>query len=269
MLLRIDLGHFFLILAVSLLVSISPSHAIEKPEVNLPKAGIEQHRGAQLDLNIKLIDETGREVAVRDLIQPKKPTIFVPVYYTCPRLCSLILNGLYDGLNQLEGLKLGEDFSIVTFSFDSTETPDLAKKKGDAYRAMVTNPAHDTSAWKFYVGTEENVRSLLSTIGFHVVPDEGEWAHSAALIVSTPEGKISQYYTGIMFSPFDLRLMLVEASQGGIGGLLDHAMLFCFRFDESKGKYTWAAFGLMRIFAVVTLVGILLLWWKLVKTKKQ
>lgn len=231
--------------------SYRPTYALEKPEVELQEAGITFNRGGTVDTMLTFTDSEGRRVTLSELMLPERPTILIPAYYECPRLCGLLLEGAFKGLNALD-LKLGEDYSVVTVSFNAAEGPPLAAEKAAFYRSQLVAPERSRQSWHFLVGEPDQINPLMRSIGFHFKPDQGEFAHAATLVVLTPDGKISQYLTGVTFAGFDLRLALVEASQGKIGSALDHALLFCFRFDPTKGKYTWAAWNVARLVALTS-----------------
>lgn len=241
------------IFALLLLLQPALTRALESPGTELQEAGITPNRGAQVDTTLTFSDSNGRNVALRELMLPARPVLLIPAYYECPRLCGLLLEGTVKALNGLD-LVLGQDYSVITVSFNAAETPSLAAEKAAQYRAQLLRPEGDGTAWHFLVGKEESITPLMQSIGFRFLPDRGEFAHAATLVVLTPDGKISQYLTGVTFPSFDLRLALVEAAKGKIGSALDHVLLFCFRFDPTKGKYTWAAWNFMRLAGIATLL---------------
>jgi protein SCO1 len=147
-------------------------------------------------------------------------------------------------------LELGTHYEVVTVSFDSAETPALAAERAAHYHALYRNTAKGPEHWRFLTGDEPNITQLMTQLGFSYQPDAGEFAHAAAIMILTPQGEISQYFTDINVSPWDVRLALIEASQGRIGSAIDHFLLFCFRFDRTKGKYSWAAWNVLRIGSV-------------------
>jgi len=240
--------------------------AIERPQEELQEVGVSQHLGDKVNLDVVLTDHTGKTQALRDFLAPNRPTILVPVYYECPRLCGLILNGLVKVVNELP-LKFGTDYQIAIVSFDSSETPKMATRRRETFLNQIF---YDESREKslveqhlhFFVGQEPQVASLMQEIGFKAKKDHKDFAHGAALILLTPQGQISQYLMGISFVAFDLKLSLVEASQGSIGSLVDHIMLFCFRYDQLQGKYIWVAFDAFWWGGVLTLIGLgSLMFW--------
>ena len=242
-----------LMLVLCLFLVGSPALALEHPEQDLDKAAITTKLGAQVNLDNSFIDESGKSVRLRDVAKDGRPFIVIPAYYHCPRLCGLVLKAVHDLIPQL-GLKLDEDFRIITVSFDISDTPALASERAAEFHAGLGAAETSARGWRFLTGSEDNVKSLMQQIGFHYLRDDGEFAHSAAIMILTPEGQISQYFTGISFTPRDAKLALVEAGRGSIGSAIDHFLLFCFRFDQTKGRYTWAAFNVMRAGGALTLV---------------
>jgi protein SCO1/2 len=231
--------------------------AIERPEQVIDtKVGVFTKLGTQVNLNREFTDSSGKVATLKDFMQPGKPAIIVPVYYRCPRLCGLVLDGVIALLNNLP-LSLGKEYSVLAVSFNPVERSDEANETREKFRGRVTGSALEGyDAFKFLVGNAVNVRDLMEELGFKFLPDGEDFAHSAAVMILTPTGEISQYFTGIEFSPWDVRLSLVEASSGGVGTAIDHLLLYCFRFDSLKGKYTWAVVGLLRIGGVLTLLGL-------------
>ncbi len=205
--------------------------------------GINQRLGESIDVSIELTDESGRTFAIGDRLDIDKPLVLLPVYYSCPRLCGLALAGAAQMFKEL-GLKAGEDYSALTVSFKHMESTDLAHSRGEEYRRLA---GLSPESWAFSTGGEEQIRRLMEQVGFRYREEGGEYAHSSALIIITPGGKVSKYFSDIKFSPMDVKLALVEASAGKIGTLVDHLMLFCYRFDPLKGRYTLAAWNFARV----------------------
>ncbi len=215
-------------------------------KVETKKIGFVTVLGGKLDKTLTFTDAEGKTVTLGDLLTPGIPTIFVPVYYSCPRLCGLLLNGFVELIKKID-LTMGTEYKVITLSFKPEETADLAKGKSNSVFAEINRPDVNTSNWRFLVGAEANIKQLMDQIGFRYEKDGDEYAHSSGFIVLTPDGEISQYFTGIEFPAWDVRLSLVEASKGSIGSTIDHILLFCYSFDPSKGKYTWVAFNILRI----------------------
>lgn len=232
------------------------AHAVERPEEVEKKVGIFTQLGAKVDLSRKFTDSTGETKSLREFAPEGKPILIAPVYYRCPRLCGLLLDGAYSLLNELS-LKLSRDYTLLVVGFNPVETPADARKVMDKFNSRLQGEATvDRSGVKYLVGSEENIAALMSEIGFQYMKDGDDFAHSAALMILTPSGEISQYFTGIDFPAWDVRLSLIEASRGAVGTAIDHLLLYCFRFDPLQGRYTWAVVGLLRVGGVLTLLGL-------------
>lgn len=236
--------------------------AIEDPgTMDSQDVGIYTKLGSHVNLDRRFTDISGATKSLKELVLPDKPIIIAPVYYKCPRLCGLLLTGVYDLLNELP-LKLGQDYSVLVVGFDPSETPADARVVMDKFNSRLKDGVREGSAAIHYlVGTPENVSALMSEIGFKFAKDGKDFAHSAAVMILTSTGFISQYFTGIIFPAWDVRLSLVEASKGVIGSAIDHFLLYCFRFDAVQGRYTWAVVGLLRVGGVLTLIGLGLVYY--------
>lgn len=256
-------------LAVGLL-ALGNVMAIERPgEVLDKEVGVFTELGKQVDLSRQFTNVAGQTRSLRDFAVPGKPILIAPVYYKCPRLCGLLLDGVYNLLNEIP-LKLSADFSVLVVGFDPHETPEDASKVMNKFNAkLIGEPASGASAIQYLMGDQEQVRGLMGELGFKYMRDGEDFAHSAALMILTPTGEISQYFTGIMFSPWDAKLALVEASKGEIGTAIDHLMLYCFRFDPLQGKYTWAVVGLLRVGGALTLLGLGLVYFFFVRKRRR
>ncbi len=242
--------------------SFSVAEAVEHPEEVLDsQVGIFTQLGAKVDLSRSFTDTAGQTKSLRDFVAPGKPIIIAPVYYRCPRLCGLLLDGTYALLNSLP-LTLSKDYSLLVIGFNPAEDSTDALKVMDKFNSRLKAQAtSDRSGVKFLVGSPENVSALMGEIGFRYMKDGADFAHSAALMILTPSGEISQYFTGIEFPAWDVRLSLIEASKGAIGSAMDHLLLYCFRFDPLQGRYTWAVVGLLRVGGALTIVGLLSVLW--------
>lgn len=238
----------------------APKVADEKPK-ELTGVGLEEKLGAKIDLSLKVRDENGQLVALSNYFDGKRPLILTPIYFSCPGLCNFHLNGLTDALKLMEkDWSVGGKYKILSFSFDSKETPDLAIKKKQTYMNLYGREGASDN-WHFLTADENTVQALTSSIGFSFKWDEAsqEWAHASAAVVITPDGTISRYLPGIMFSPQDIKLALVEASEGKIGSVVDHLVLYCFKYDPKQSKYTLAAFNVMKLGGAV-MVLLMVLW---------
>lgn len=231
----------------------------------LEDVGITEHLGARLPLDAAFVDENGKAVRLGEFFGGDKPVVLSLVYFRCPMLCTLVLNGLVDGLKEMP-LAPGADFEIVTISFDPRETPTLARLKKQNYVRELNRPGA-ADGWHFLTGREENIRKVTEAVGFRYryVAETQQFAHAAAIYLVTPDGRLARYLYGVGFEPTTLRLGLVEASEGKMGSSLDRVLLYCFHYDPQAGRYTLAAVTIMRVgggLVVVVLVIVLGVFWR-------
>lgn len=210
------------------------------------KVGIDQKLGDTLPLDLAFKDEYGRDVKLGDYFG-RKPVILTPVYYTCPMLCHLVLNGLVKSLKVLKFVP-GKDFEIVSFSFQPSDTTAQAMAKKEAVLKDLGHPDAGRG-WHFLTGDAETIRTLTQAIGFRYAydPRAREFAHASGIMVLTPEGTLSRYFFGIDYSPRDLRLALIESASHKIGTLMDQLILLCYHYDPSSGKYGFAVMNFLRL----------------------
>jgi protein SCO1 len=229
----------------------------------LKEVGIDQKLNQPLPADAVFKDETGNEVKLGSYFG-KRPIVVSLVYYDCPMLCTQVLNGMIAAFKTLS-LKPGQDFDVISISFDPRETPALAAAKKNVYvnHFPESRRAGANTGWHFLTGNEENIRRVTEAIGFHYRFDQStnQFAHASAIYVVTPEGKLSHYFYGIEYAPRDLRLGLVEASQNKIGSTVDQLMLYCFHYDPESGKYGAVVMNMIRLGGVITVfcIGLLLL----------
>lgn len=206
-----------------------------RPEL-LKDVGIDQKLNDSIPLGLAFRDETGKMVELHQYFG-RGPVILTLVYYNCPMLCTQVLNGLNRSLKEIP-MDVGKQFSVVTVSIDPTERPVLAAAKHELYTGIYGRPGA-AQGWHFLTGDEANIKQLARAMGFRYAydPDSKQFAHASAIFVLTPEGKLSRYFYGIQYPPRDLRLGLVEASEGEIGSAVDQLLLFCYHYDPQTGKY--------------------------------
>jgi protein SCO1/2 len=221
-----------------------------------PDAAIEQRLNEQAPLDLVFQDETGRPVALREFFG-KKPVILVLGYYRCPRLCSLVLNSLTDGLHGID-YAIGKEFSIVTVSVDPREKPELAVAKKTAYIEKYGRPGA-SAGWHFLTGEETPIKNLADAVGFRYAydPKTDQYAHASGIMILTPTGKIARYYFGLNYSPRDLRFGLEDASAGNVGTPVASPLrMLCFAYDPTTGKYTLMTLQFVRLSGLLTLLAI-------------
>ena len=232
---------------------LGPSASVRPP--GLKNVGIEQRLNEQIPLGLTFRDETGKAVRLADYLG-KKPVILSLVYYRCPMLCSELLAGLESAVKVLK-FDAGKEFDVLTVSFDPKDTPELATaKKAEILKRY--NRAGAADGWHFLTGPQESIDALTKAAGFQYQydPKTGQFAHSTAIMILTPEGRIAQYYYGVEFPPKDLRLGLIQASESKIGTLADQVVLYCYHYDPNTGKYSAIISRIIQLSGGLTILGI-------------
>jgi protein SCO1/2 len=225
-----------------------------RPEL-LKEVGVDQKLNDEIPLNLAFRDEHGRPVELAQFFG-SKPVILTLVYYNCPMLCTQVLNGLDRSLEVLP-LEIGKDFNVVTVSINPTDRPVVAEAKQAMYAGMYRRPGAQYG-WHFLTGDEPQIKQLADSVGFRYAydPDSKQYAHASAIMLLTPAGKISRYFYGVSYPERDLRLGLVEASQGKIGSPVDAVLLFCYHYDPHTGKYGLLISRVLQLGGILTvLVG--------------
>lgn len=236
-------------LAVVLVALACAAPALAQRQEPLPSelegVGIDERLGAAIPLDLQFTDESGKRVRLGDYFG-RRPVVLTLNYYECPMLCTLQLNGLIDGLGQLDWTP-GNEFEIVTVSINPLETPTLARLKKQSYLAELGKPGA-ASGWHFLVGSEKEIRSLADAVGFRYRYNEQrrEYVHAAGIMVATPNGTLARYLYGVVYEPKSLRLAVLEAGRGEVGSAAERFLLYCFHYDAEAGRYVVAAGNVMR-----------------------
>jgi protein SCO1/2 len=225
--------------------------ATPPPQI-LNNISIEQRLNATVPLALPFKDENGRAVKLGDYFG-NKPVVLALVYYDCPMLCTEVLNGMVSAFSVLK-FDIGKEFDVVTVSFDPREKPELARAKKATYLRRYGRP-----------GAEQ---ALTKAVGFHYQWDTQtqQFAHATALMMLTQQGKIAQYYYGVEYSAKDLRLGMVEASQGHVGTVVDQVLLYCYHYDPRTGKYGAIISRVLQVAGAITVLllgGFLIAMFKL------
>jgi protein SCO1/2 len=231
----------------------------------LATVGIDQKLNEQLPLDLRFKDEQGREVKLGDYFG-KKPVVLSLVYYECPMLCNQVLNGMVTAFKVM-AFQPGQEFEVVTVSFDPRETAALAAAKKNTYINYLPEAKRASAAagWHFLTGDVANIKRLTDAVGFRYHFDEAtnQFAHASAIYLTTPGGKLARYFYGIEYAPRDLRLGLIESADNKIGSPVDQLLLYCFHYDPTTGKYGAAVMNLMRGAGVATVILIVAMLWLL------
>jgi protein SCO1/2 len=247
-----------LTLTVSILIALATAGRAEGPRQLPPQlmgVGIVQKLNHQVPLDLPFVDEEGRNVRLGDYFG-KKPVVLSLIYYRCPMLCTTMENGLLEAVKQIK-FDVGEEFEILTVSFDPNDKPLHARAKKSLYAGLYARPGGQ-KGWHFLTGSQDSISRLTDAVGFHYTYDEAarEFAHAAGIMVLTPQGKISHYFYGIQYPAGDLRLALVESSANQIGNPVDAVLLFCSHYDPAVGKYGIVISRVLQLAGFVTVVSL-------------
>ena len=229
-----------------------PSYSMQDSNLNLavPAAlqgvGIDQKLDAQIPLDLVFKDESGRALPLSTYFHARRPVLLALVYYRCPMLCTQILTGVESCLKAVS-FNPGQDFEVVSVSFDPKDTPEIAAAKKQTYVRRYGRP-NTANGWHFLTGDQANIKALTDAVGYHYKYDArtDQFAHASGIMVVTPEGRLSRYFYGVEYAPRDVRLGLIEASQNKIGNPVDQLLLFCFHYDPATGKYGAMVMNLVR-----------------------
>ena len=232
----------------------APQTQIYAPARLLQKVGIQQKMGAQIPLDLHFFDETGRDVTLRQYF--RKPVILALVYYQCPSLCNMVLNGVLRSVKAID-LTAGDQYDVIAVSFDPRETPEMAMAKRQTYLRDYRRRGAE-QGWHFLTGSGTSSKTLADAVGFRYAYDAltNQYAHGSAIMILTPGGRISRYFYGIDYPSRDVRLGLVEASGGKIGQPSDRVLLYCFHYDPATGKYALVVMNVLRLAGLITLIAL-------------
>jgi protein SCO1/2 len=240
-----------------LLLGLVPStQAQSLSSATLTGLKFEQKLNTQLNLALPFKDETGRPVKLGDYFG-SKPVILDLGYYECPMLCSLVLNGLIESLQSVDG-NIGKDFEVVCVSISPTETPALAAAKKRTYVKRYARPGA-AAGWHFLTGDSPAIKELANEVGFEYIydPQSKQYAHASGLVITTPEGKVSKYFFGVSYAPEDLQSALSAASAKQVGSRVHDLLILCCSFLPLIGKHSAAVLRAVRIGGVLVLFGLI------------
>ena len=259
---------FALCLALALLGATSVQAQLQSKSGKLPAAfegaGLNEQLGESVAEEVVLHNEVGEEVTLASYLERGRPVILNFVYYDCPMLCNLVLDGFTKALAEMAWTP-GDEFEVLTVSFAAGETPEMAARHKNAYLQRLGRP-EAADGWHFLVGDEDEIQKLAQSTGFQFKWDERqqEYAHPATLIFISPEGQITRYLYGLDYPASDVRKAVVEASEGTVGTTMDRLILYCFQYDPSAGSYVLHAQNAMKLGGLVTVIllgtGLFLLW---------
>ena len=233
--------------------------------------GIDQRLGEVVPQDLVFQNETGETVTLGTYLDGTRPVILTFVYHTCPMLCNTLLDGFTRSLAEMTWMP-GQEFEVLTISFNAIDTPELASRQKARYVAQLGKP-EAAAGWHFLTGDEAAIDALTQAVGFNYrwVEQQQEYAHPAALIFLTGNGTIARYLPDLTPRPLDVRATLVETSEGAVGSVLDRVFLFCFQFDPTANSYALHATNAMKIGGLLTVLALIatlfVLWRREVRRK--
>lgn len=276
---KINFGLYYLLIVLlnllvvtSLTVDSVDAQGHQPAPDDIDEVGIEEKLGEQISEDTRFFNEDGEEVQIGDYLNRDKPLILALVYYECPLLCNLILEGMYRGLEDLRWTP-GDEFDILTVSIASDETPELAKSQKENYIDELGKP-EAADGWHFLTGEEDQIRKLTDEVGFGFKWDEStqEYIHGSSLIFLSDEGVVTRYLHGIDYPELSMRNALYDAADGKIGSPMDRVVLYCYEYDPNSESYAPVAMNIMKIGGAATLVllGLFLgIFWYREKKKEK
>jgi len=220
---------------------------------------------SQLPLSATFRDDRGNAVTLRDVLPKDRPAILQIGYMKCPMLCSLVMNALVRGIQDMDWT-VGQQYDIIALSVNPKEGPDLAEGKKAGYVAEYGRP-QSAAGWHFLTGEESSIRSVTDAVGFEYrMQENGEYSHAAGIFILTPDGRLSRVLYGVKYDSANVRMALLEASQGKVGTTLDRIILWCHIYDAQAGGYVVMAMRVMQLGGVLTLMllggGLGWFWWR-------
>lgn len=241
--------NILLILLIGI-IQLVPAVAVDRIQQNadmLREIGVVEKLGDYIPLDLTFVNEKGEEVTLQSYFEKGKPVLLNLIYFECPSICSLILNGVADGLKDLRWTP-GREFQVITVSIDHEEDHILAAQQKEAYIEALGRP-EVADGWHFLTGEEDQIRALADAVGFNFKWSEEaqEYLHGSAIMFLSPEGRISRYLGGVMYSELNIRNALFDAADGRVGSAMERIMLYCFTFDPDSGSYAPVAVRIMKV----------------------
>ncbi len=231
-----------------LIIVLGSFNSIVLADSDEPSVGIVEHLNQYFPADAKVVATNGDTILLKSLID--KPTIISFVYFRCPGICTPLMDGIAELINNSD-LELGKDYKVISISFNPYEGADLAKKKHDNYSSVVVKKGME-NGWNFFVSDSANIAKLTQAAGFKYLKRGNDYVHTGGIIVLSPEGKITRYLNGVRFQPFEFKLAIIEANKGQAGPTVNKLLQFCYSYDPVGQTY---------VLNVTTVAGIVILFF--------
>ena len=241
-----------LLIFILFLTSCMSALAVSDESIIKNDVGWIEKLGENINSKANITDNKNITKKFEDFLDKDKPTVLVLAYYSCPKMCTFLLNGVLEAVNSTEKIRPGLDYNLVTLSFDKKDNHETSNLKQQKYNKNIGS----NEQWSFYSADSANIEAITSSVGFKFTPDGDDFAHPAGIIFLTKEGKISRYLSGVLFDSKDFKLALLEASDGVIGksSLSDKVLLYCYGFDPVGKKFALQALNVIKLGGVITLI---------------
>lgn len=235
---------------------VAQGHPSTRNEVRQEASSMQDKIGAVIDTGLEFVDERGYPFTFRQLFPGDRPVVLVPGYYGCPDMCGQVIHGMLAALNDVDLLP-GRDYLVVNVSIDPRENAETAKERKAKFLPMLHRVGGE-EGWRFLTGQDEAIKKLTADVGFRYfwAEHDNRYAHPGALLFVTPQGKLSRVITGTSFDSRDVRLAIVEASEGKLGTFWDDFQLDCLTFDPRTNSYSLMGMTVMRIGGAITVVAL-------------
>jgi len=239
----------FILLSTGFVISVTADAQVDVQ--NNPNIGIDEHLNDTVPMDVVLVDHNNQKHTLAELID--KPTVLSFVYYRCPGICSPLMGGIADVIDQAD-IEIGKDYQVFTISFDPSEGTELARKKKVNYLNTMENKKAE-NGWYFFTADSADIARLTKATGFNYKKQGNDFLHAAALIALSPNGKITRYLNGVSFLPFEFKMALIEASEGKSGPTINRVLQYCFTYDPTGQRYvlniTRVAGGIIMFIAII------------------
>ncbi len=226
------------------------------------EVGIIEALGDTIPLDTWFLNEQNDTVTLRQLIN--KPTILLFVYFDCPNLCSPLMDGVADVISKTD-LQLGTDYQIITISFNTKDTPEKAREKKVNFVQKISK--ENQKHWMYLTGIQENITTITDAVGYKYKAQGLDFAHASAIIILSPQGKITRYLYGLSFLPFDLKMAIIEAQKGIARPTINRILEYCFAYNPASKTYTIQITRILGSFIIV--IALIIFIVLIVKKKKN
>ncbi|NLE48085.1 MAG: SCO family protein [Sandaracinaceae bacterium] len=239
-----------------------PQPARDVPQ--LDEIGVDEKLDETIPLDLSFRDHTGKKVQLKDYFDGKRPVLLSFAYHTCDTLCSMVLDATARGIQDAVWTA-GKEYQVITISIDPKETLEATAAKRAQLLKAYGRPEAD-NGWHFLVGDKPEIERITDAFGYRYFYNarSGHYGHPAAIMFLTPDGKIARYLYGLNYNPTDVRMALLEASEGRSISTVEQLILYCYAYDPGANSYALMAFNVMKLgggLTVLLLGGTLALFW--------